>query len=64
MATEDAIAEEKRQRDWIKKKEYFQALTNQLEDATSKKAQKQEEYDRDKSMVDEIIATIEQEEIQ
>lgn len=61
---EDVEAEEKRKRDFAKKKEYFKALTNQLGDATSKKAQAEEQYAKDKGMVDEIIRTIEHEEMQ
>lgn len=60
----DALANEKKKQDWTKKKEYFQSLSNQLQDNSSKKVVKQEEYDRDKAMVDEIIAAIQEEEIQ
>ncbi len=63
LAAEDAAMEAKAKRDFCKKRQYFEALTNQLEDATSKKAQKEEEFGRDKTMVDEIIATIKEEEI-
>jgi hypothetical protein len=52
------IAEDK------KKKDFNKALRNQLEDATSKAAKKEEEFQKDKAMIDEIVGTIEKEEIQ
>ena len=47
-----------------KKRDYNTALRNQLHDATSKLAKQLNEVQKDKEMVEEIVATIQQEEIQ
>ena len=54
----------KQQAEDQKKRDYNQALTNQLGDATSKMAKKLDEFQKDKAMIEEIVGTIEQEEIQ
>jgi len=60
----DKDQDEKRRAEYKKKKEYYKALKNQLEDTTSKMAKKQNEFAKDKLMIDEIVETIQQEEIQ
>jgi len=59
----DQEEEEKRRADWQKKKDYYRALKNQLDDVTSKHTRQKEEDQRSKEMVDEIVESIKQEEM-
>jgi len=60
----DREEEQKRKAEEMKKHEYYKALKNQLEDSTSKMAKKYNEFMNDKAMIDEVLKTIQEEEIQ
>ncbi|CAL8125771.1 unnamed protein product [Orchesella dallaii] len=60
----DQDERDKIQANFVKKKEYLTALKNQMEDVGSKMATKMDEMSKDKAMIDEIINTIKQEELQ
>jgi sugar-specific transcriptional regulator TrmB len=60
----DKEQDEKRRAEWQKKKDYYKALKTQLEDASSSKVKNVQEQQKYKDMIDEIIESIKQEEIQ
>jgi len=47
-----------------KKRDYMSALKNQLGDHTSKQSKKEDEMEKDKAMIDDIIKSIEHEQMQ
>lgn len=64
LRTFDEKEEEKEKQRMKMKCDYKEQLQHQLTDASSKAAQDKAGLERDKQMVDEILATIKQEEIE